>query len=90
MTTFRDGPGAMLLVTRGAKDGFVAHFLCRVGFIDFQGVRDPATSRRLRAALRRDQGAAVKSLRRDTHQEDETCWLHGDGWCLSRRDADGQ
>ena len=37
----------------------------RAGFIDFRGVRDPATSRRLAAALRRDQGAAVESLRRD-------------------------
>jgi protein-L-isoaspartate(D-aspartate) O-methyltransferase len=35
--------------------------------------------------LRRDHGAAVKSLRRDTHAKDETCWLHGKGWCLSRR-----
>ena len=90
MTTLRDGPGAMLLVTRATKDGFAARFLCRAGFIDFQGARDTATSRRLAAALRRDLGAVVKSLRRDTHGEDESCWLHGDGWCLSRREADGQ
>jgi len=85
MTTFRDGPGAMLLVTRGPEDGFAARFLCRAGFIDFQGARDPAISHRLAAALRRDHGTAVKSLRRDNHQEDETCWLHGEGWCLSLR-----
>jgi len=90
MTTFRDGPGAMLLVTRGTQDGFGARFLCSAGFIDFQGARDPAISRRLAAALRRDRGAAVKSLRRDTHSEDETCWLHRDGWCLSRCERDGQ
>jgi protein-L-isoaspartate(D-aspartate) O-methyltransferase len=85
MTTFRDGPGVMLLVTRGPEDGFAARFLCRAGFIDFQGARDPAISHRLAAALRRDHGRAVKSLRRDNHQEDETCWLHGEGWCLSLR-----
>jgi protein-L-isoaspartate(D-aspartate) O-methyltransferase len=90
MTTFRDGPGAILLVTRGTEDGFAARFLCSAGFIDFQGARDPAISRRLAAALRRDRGAAVKSLRRDTHSEDESCWLHGDGWCLCRGDADGR
>jgi len=90
MTTFRDGPGAMLLVTRPTADGFAARFLCRAGFVDFQGARDPATSRRLAAALTRDRGAAVKSLRRDDHREDETCWLHGEGWCLSRQDSDGQ
>ena len=75
----------MLLVTRGTGDGFAAQFLCRAGFIDFQGARDPATSHRLAAALRRDLGAAVKSLRRDSHREDETCWLHGESWCLSRQ-----
>ena len=37
MTTFRDGPGAMLLVNRGLQDGFAARFLCRAEFIDFQG-----------------------------------------------------
>jgi protein-L-isoaspartate(D-aspartate) O-methyltransferase len=40
--------------------------------------------------LHRDQGAAVKSLRRDDHKEDGTCWLHGEGWCLSRQEAHGQ
>jgi protein-L-isoaspartate(D-aspartate) O-methyltransferase len=90
MTTLRDGPGAMLLVARSSKDGFAARFLCRAGFIDFRGARDPALSRRLAAALRRNFGAPVRSLRRDTHGEDETCWLHEEGWCLSRHKADGQ
>ncbi len=90
MTTFRDGPGAMLLVKRHKEDGYAARFLCRVGFVDFQGARDPATSRRVAAALRRDQGGTVKSLRRDNHRENETCWLHGEGWCLSSREADGR
>ena len=86
MTTLRDGPGAMLLVNRRMEEGLSARFLCRAGFIDFQGARDPATSRRLAAALARDRGAAVKSLRRDIHGKDEICWLHGEGWCLSRRE----
>jgi protein-L-isoaspartate(D-aspartate) O-methyltransferase len=46
MTTLRDGPGAMLLVNRRTEEGLSARFLCRAGFIDFQGARDPATSRR--------------------------------------------
>ena len=89
MTTSRNGFGAMLLVSRRPENGFAARFLCRAGFIDFQGARDPAISRRLAAALRRDQGSPVKSLRRDNHTEDETCWFHGEGWCLSCRDAAG-
>src|SRR5271165_2088954 len=77
--------GGMLLVTRKADDGFSARFLCQVGFIDFSGARDPDISRRLAAALARDWGRAVQSLRRDHHAKGRTCWLHGEGWCLSRR-----
>jgi protein-L-isoaspartate(D-aspartate) O-methyltransferase len=90
MTTSRNGFGAMLLVSRRPEDGFAARFICRAGFIDFQGARDPAISRGLGAALRRDQGSAVKSLRRDNHTKDETCWFHGKGWCLSRKESDGR
>ena len=89
MTTDRRGPGAMLLVTHRADDEFAARFLCRAGFIDFEGARNRTASRRLEAALDRDRGAAVKSLRRDAHKKNETCWLHGQGWCLSRLDPGG-
>jgi protein-L-isoaspartate(D-aspartate) O-methyltransferase len=77
--------GGMLLVTRDVEESFAARFLCQVGFIDFSGARDPDTGRRLAAALARDLGQAVQSLRRDTHTKSRTCWLHGEGWCLSRR-----
>ena len=71
--------GGMLLVTREAEDGFAARFLCQVGFIDFRGARNPDISRRLAAALGRDWGRAVRSLRRDHHAQVETCWLHERG-----------
>jgi protein-L-isoaspartate(D-aspartate) O-methyltransferase len=83
------GPGAMLLVVRQAEDEFSARFLCRAGFIHFQGVRDQDAERRLAAALVLDWGGSVGSLRCDSHAENETCWLHGRGWCLSRRAANG-
>ena len=83
--TATEGSGEMLLVTRQNEDGYAARFLQGVGFIDFHGARDQETSRRLSAALGRDRGRAVQSLRRDRHQRERTCWLHGDGWCLSRR-----
>ena len=28
----------------------------------------------------------IRSLRHDHHEADGSCWLHGDGWCLSCRD----
>lgn len=79
------GPGAMLMVVRQAASEFGARFLCRTGFVHFQGARDQAADDRLAAALVTDWGGSVKSLRRDHHLKDETCWLHGDGWCLSRQ-----
>ncbi len=79
------GPGVMLLVVRRAEDEFSARFLCRAGFVHFLGARDQDADRRLAAALVRDWGGSVRSLRRDSHPENETCWLHGSGWCLSRR-----
>ena len=84
--TATEGPGGMLLVKRERKGDFSARFLCPVEFYQFSGARDPAVSERLAAALRRDRGAGVKSLRCDAHEDDETCWLHGEGWCLSRRE----
>jgi protein-L-isoaspartate(D-aspartate) O-methyltransferase len=72
------------LVKRPMEKEFAAGFLCRAEFIDFRGARNRDISRRLSAALNRDGGTAVKSLRRDRHTKEETCWLHGKGWCLSR------
>jgi protein-L-isoaspartate(D-aspartate) O-methyltransferase len=85
MTVTR-GPGGMLLVRRQDGDEFGAQFLCQAAFYEFSGARDPDVGNRLEQALTRDRGAGVKSLRREPHAEDETCWLHGDGWCLSRRE----
>jgi len=89
MTTIRGGPGAMLLVTRRAEDELAARFICRAGFIDFKGARSRGISRRLAAALYRDRGAAVKSLRRDRHTKNGACWLHEQDWCLSLRSIPG-
>jgi hypothetical protein len=32
--------------------------------------------------------AAVRSLRRDLHQDEPTCWLHRDHFCLSTVDLE--
>lgn len=84
--TVTHGPGVMMLLTRKREENFETRLLCGVAFINFSGARDPEVSRRLSEALRRDQGAPVKSLRCDTHDREQTCWLHGEGWCFSTRD----
>jgi protein-L-isoaspartate(D-aspartate) O-methyltransferase len=86
MTT--NAGGAMLLVRRRGRDEFEARFLCQVLFYEFAGARDADVSDRLGQAFAQDRGAGVKSVRTDEHAEQATCWLHGDGWCLSRRELD--
>ncbi|MGA3132790.1 MAG: methyltransferase domain-containing protein [Terracidiphilus sp.] len=80
------GPGTMAYITRTSADHFAASLRGSVFFVDFEGVRDPAVSNELAQALRRDGGASVRCLRCDIHMRDESCWLHGQGWCFSRFD----
>ena len=56
----------------------VAIFLCA-------GASDAEADRRLGAALNEGGFAGIRSLRRDTHDRDESCGLHGEGYCFSRQ-----
>jgi protein-L-isoaspartate(D-aspartate) O-methyltransferase len=86
--TGEQGWGQTLLVTRRSEGGgFAARFAGYVGIYHFAGARDAAMAQRLDAAFKGGGMEAVKSLRREAHAEDESCWLHGEGWCLSRREA---
>jgi protein-L-isoaspartate(D-aspartate) O-methyltransferase len=80
------GTGAMATLTRRSQDSFEASLNFGVQFIPFHGARNADVSKHLAEALHRDNGAAVKSLRRDAHEKEETCWLHGNGWCFSTRE----
>jgi protein-L-isoaspartate(D-aspartate) O-methyltransferase len=80
------GLGAMVYLARKSADNFAAQLMYGVQFISFSGARNPEVGKQLTAALTRDEGAAVKSLRCDPHEKGETCWLHGDGWCFSIRE----
>jgi protein-L-isoaspartate(D-aspartate) O-methyltransferase len=77
----------MAHLVRTGADYFAAAFHGSVFFVDFAGARDPAIGTELAQALRHDEGASVRSLRRDVHAQDESCWLHGNGWCFSRLPA---
>ena len=81
--------GYMLKVTRaGAGERLPAELLCRAWFIPFTGGRDAALDARLAAAIEAGHDDLVRSLRLDRHVPDGSCWLHGDGFCLSWRDPD--
>ncbi len=78
------GLGGVLRVERG-HEGFGARFVTQVGIYHCEGARDREHERRLAGAFGRGMSAAlaVRSLRRDEHAEDDTCWLHCDAFCLS-------
>lgn len=78
------GPGAMASLTRKSERFFAATLRGSVFFVDFEGARDTTVSDELARALKRDHGVSVRSLRCDGHQQEDSCWLHGDGWCFSR------
>ncbi|MGH6887890.1 MAG: protein-L-isoaspartate O-methyltransferase family protein [Rhizomicrobium sp.] len=84
----RSGSGAMLLLSRGNEHAFSTRFLGSASFIHFQGGRDLGANARLVEAFRTRfrQTIKVRSLRRDEHTHDETCWLHGPTFCLSCRE----
>lgn len=78
--------GFMLRVVRSER-GLAARSLGWVGFYPCHGTRSVDGEAALDAALREPASQfTVRSLRRDMHETDDSCWLHGDGWCLSRRE----
>ncbi|WP_421997970.1 protein-L-isoaspartate O-methyltransferase family protein [Reyranella sp.] len=80
------GGGFMLRVERQG-DLLHAQSAGWVGFYPCAGARNLQDEAALDAALEDPAGqAAVRSLRRDAHEADESCWLHRVGWCLSKRD----
>jgi len=78
--------GIMLLLRReGAQ--YSAAAVDRIGFYPCAGTRDPEAVERLTIALRERDADAVRSLRRDRHEPDDSCWLHDGDLCLSSRAA---
>jgi len=80
--------GVLKVVSRGAT-AYVAHFISSVSIFPCVGARRVDREKLLTEAFARGDGAAVRSLRRDAHQAEPSCWLHGDDFCLSTLDAAG-
>ena len=82
-----DNRWGFLLRVDNSAQGLAARVAGNVGIFHAQGLRKKAEA----AAIATAQAdlvsrAALRSLRRDRHDKDETCWLHGKGWCLSKRE----
>lgn len=82
--TADNGRGTVFLIERvTAGDTFRAAAISRVGIYPCAGAREPKAARRLRRALEQGGQRFVRALRLDAHEECPTCWLHGEGHCLS-------
>ncbi|MDT5059656.1 MAG: protein-L-isoaspartate(D-aspartate) O-methyltransferase [Acidobacteriota bacterium] len=86
LTVARDetsgGMGFMLKVDREEK-GYAARFISPVAIFPCIGSRDAESNQRLREAMSKGTWGTVQSLRREPHEPSETCWLHGEDFCLS-------
>jgi protein-L-isoaspartate(D-aspartate) O-methyltransferase len=76
------GMGFMLKVNR-EETGYAARFISPVAIFPCIGSRDVEANQRLREAMSKGTWGTVESLRREPHEASETCWLHGEDFCLS-------
>ena len=79
---FHAGVGHMLNVVRSGP-GLSARFIGPVGIFHCEGARSERGESQLRDAFSRGGEGSVRTLRRDRHDVTTTCWLHGEGFCLS-------
>ncbi|HEY3041258.1 MAG TPA: rRNA adenine N-6-methyltransferase family protein [Pyrinomonadaceae bacterium] len=85
-TTPTLGAGLMIRIVRQG-DRFSANSLTPVGIYSCTNMRDPELEPMLRKALTTQAILKVKSLRRESHEEEETCLVHKSGVCLSSQQA---
>lgn len=85
MVLTADNRWGQVLKVQRLDAGYAATLLGPCGIIPCINGRDATSEAALSAALEGGDVDSVRSLRRDLHDADETCWMHCDGFCLSRR-----
>jgi protein-L-isoaspartate(D-aspartate) O-methyltransferase len=78
----RDHAGQVLRLVKHDA-GFEARFIDGVAIPALFGGRDPEMQKRIARAFEGGGVRSVRSLRRDEHAHDDTCWLQGESFCLS-------
>lgn len=79
------GKGLVLLVTRGDAGDFTVRVITVVAVYSALGIRDPGMDAAIGKALMSGpaQWTRVTRLRRDAHEPEPSCWLHGRSSCFS-------
>jgi protein-L-isoaspartate(D-aspartate) O-methyltransferase len=83
-TKEKGGTSGGVLKVQRQDAGFSASFVSSVAIFPCSGARDPELNEQLKEAFTRGDMNSVRSLRRDLHDPADTCWLHGETFCLSR------
>jgi protein-L-isoaspartate(D-aspartate) O-methyltransferase len=84
--TAGDWRGVVFMVERSSdRDFHRAAAVAGVAIYPCAGARTPESERALARALGQGGQSFVRSLRLDAHARESTCWLHGEGYCLSTR-----
>jgi protein-L-isoaspartate(D-aspartate) O-methyltransferase len=84
--TAEGGRGTVFRIDRLAEPGcFGATCVSGVQIYPCTSARTPEAARLLGRALGEGGQRFVRSLRTDSHAADGSCWLHGEGYCLSIR-----
>lgn len=76
------GTGFMLKV-KHEYQSYAARFLSPLMIFPCIGSRDEEANQRLRDAMKLGTWGSVRSLHREAHEPSDTCWLHGNNFCLS-------
>jgi len=78
------GKGVVVCIGRG-DDGqtWDARVTTMIAIYSAIGVRDETMNARLGEALKRNPFPRLTRLRRDAHEPDASCWLHGETACLA-------
>jgi protein-L-isoaspartate(D-aspartate) O-methyltransferase len=79
------GKGIQVLITRKDDAAYAARMVTYVAIFGGVGLRDNALSEQLGRALMKAPFPPISRLRRDSHEPDADCWLHGSTCCLSLR-----
>jgi protein-L-isoaspartate(D-aspartate) O-methyltransferase len=82
MTTIGKGP-LVLITNTGNPVRFGAKFAGFVAIYSAIGLRDEATNALLGQSMAKSMFAPIRTLRRDAHTPDASCWLHAADCCVS-------
>jgi len=74
--------GLMILITRETSHLSV-RAVSSVGIFPCIGAIERDADKLAASSLARTDYDSLSSLRRDTHQQEDSCWLHGNGFCFS-------